>query len=202
MAQGSTINPFEALFIGGSAGSLDALLQLLPKLQEHRQLAIVVVVHRRSGESMLAELLNDKTSWTVKEVEEKESIVAGAIYVAPADYHLLVEKDKTFSLDYSEKVNYSRPSIDVTFETAAEAYGPSLIALLLSGANQDGTDGLLEVKKAGGVVMVQDPLEAVVSYMPQHAIDHIQVDGVVTIADIPAIIQELLNSNSLPLGKK
>ncbi len=191
MAQRSIVNRYELLVIGGSAGSLDALLQLLPALKSETWLAIVLVLHRKSGESLLVELLGDKLDWTIKEAEEKESIIAGTVYIAPADYHLLIEKDKTFSLDYSEKVNYSRPAIDVTFETAAEAYGASVIALLLSGASQDGTEGLRKIGGSGGYVMVQDPAEALVGYMPQHAIQNTTVDEVVAVLAVPASIRRL-----------
>lgn len=191
MAQGNAVKKHQLLVVGGSAGSLDAILRLLPALQTETHLAIVLVLHRRSGESVLAELLGDKTAMPVKEAEDKENIVAGTVYLAPADYHLLVETDRTFSLDYSEKVNYSRPSIDVTFETAAEAYGAACLALLLSGANHDGTAGLKKIKEAGGYVMVQDPAEALVAYMPQQAIDHVPVDIITPVANIPLIVQGL-----------
>lgn len=194
MAEGNTVNRYSLLLIGGSAGSLDAILQMLPLLPVLRNLAIIIVLHRRSGESHMVELLADKTAWVVKEAEEKEFIEPGTIYLAPADYHLLIERDKTFSLDYSEKVNYSRPSIDVTFEAAADVYGASVMALLLSGANQDGTEGLQKIKDVGGYVMVQDPADAVVSYMPQYGINHVLVDKVVTVTEIPVIIQRLLLS--------
>jgi len=190
MAQGSTIKRYQLLVIGGSAGSLDGILQLLPAVKKLTSLAIVLVLHRRNGESILAHLLSERTSWPVKEVEEKEPIVAGTIYIAPADYHLLIEKDKTFSLDYSEKVHYSRPAIDVTFESAAEAYGESLVAVLLSGANADGTDGLRQVKAAGGYTIVQDPAEAVVAYMPQHAIENNTIDKVASVILMAEIIQQ------------
>lgn len=195
MAQGSTVNHYEMLVIGGSAGSLEVILTLLPALQDEKDLAIILVLHRRNGESLLTHLLSERTSWKVKEAEEKEAILPGTIYIAPADYHLLVEGDKTFSLDYSEKINYSRPSIDATFETVAETYGANAIALLLSGANTDGTAGLKRVKAAGGYVMVQDPADAVVAYMPQHAIDNAAVDAVVGIAKIPSLIHQLQNKN-------
>jgi two-component system chemotaxis response regulator CheB len=192
MAEGQSISKYDVLLIGGSAGSVEAVLKLLPLLPNNRQFAVLLVLHRRSGESLLPHLLSHRTSWIVKEAEEKEAIEAGTIYVAPADYHLLVEKDRTFSLDYSEKINYSRPSIDVTFETAAEAYGAAAIALLLSGANHDGTAGLMNIKKWGGYVMVQDPLEAQVSYMPQQAIEQVRVDAVVKVADVPSLLQRLV----------
>jgi two-component system, chemotaxis family, protein-glutamate methylesterase/glutaminase len=192
MAERNTIKPFELLLIGGSAGSLEAILEFLPGLPRSAELAIVMVLHRKSGESLLTEVLSGKTSWQVKEAEEKERIEPGTIYVAASDYHLLIEQDKTFSLDYSEKVNYSRPSIDVTFDTAAEVYGASVIALLLSGANQDGTEGLQRIKEAGGYVMVQCPDEAVVRYMPQHALEQVAVDKVISIDKLPALLQQLL----------
>ncbi|NTS40345.1 chemotaxis protein CheB [Flavisolibacter sp. BT320] len=183
---------YSLLLIGGSAGSLEAILQFLPGLKREPTLAIVLVLHRRAGESMLTELLQDKTDWQVKEAEEKEAIVPGTLYIAPADYHLLVEKDGSFSLDYSERVHYSRPAIDVTFETAAEAYGPAVIALLLSGANQDGTAGLRKIKEAGGLVLVQDPEDAVVSYMPKFALDHIDVDKVMKAGGVALFVKSLL----------
>ena len=192
MAQSSTIKRYQALVIGGSAGSLDGILQLLPALKSLTSLAVVLVLHRRTGESLLTHLLSERLAWPVKEAEEKEPIVAGTVYIAPADYHLLIEKDKTFSLDDSEKVHYSRPSIDVTFESAADVYGNTLLAVLLSGANADGTDGLRSVRAAGGYTIVQDPAEAVVAYMPQHAIDNNTIDKVAPVALMAGIIREQL----------
>lgn len=191
MAQGLVEKKYRVLVIGGSAGSLEGLLQLLPALKDEKELAIILVLHRRNGESLLSNLLREKTTWSVKEAEEKEAIAAGTIYIAPADYHLLIEQDKTFSLDYSEKVHYSRPAIDVTFEAAAETYGPAAMALLLSGANADGTDGLQKIKEAGGYVMVQDPAEAAVDYMPKSAIAHVRVDKVISVRDVPALVHQL-----------
>jgi two-component system chemotaxis response regulator CheB len=181
------INRYQILLIGGSAGSLEVLVQLLPALNKDLPLAIVIIMHRKSGESVLISVLNGKTSWPVKEAEEKETIETGTVYVAPSDYHLLFEKDKTFSLDFSEKVHYSRPSIDVSFESAAGVYGASAIAILLSGANADGAKGLHHIQNGGGIAIVQDPAEASVSYMPQQAIDNFRVDYIAdtkTIADI------------------
>src|SRR5688572_30214912 len=127
---------YRVVVIGGSAGSLDVLLRLLKRLSGTPKYALVVVLHRKSGEDMtLEELVGLKTAMPVTEVEDKTPLKPGAIYIAPADYHLLFEKDGTLSLDISEKVNYSRPSIDVTLESAAEAYGKELLAILLSGAN-------------------------------------------------------------------
>jgi two-component system chemotaxis response regulator CheB len=172
MAESKIKTDFRVLIIGGSAGSLDVLMQLLPGLEKELDLAVVIVVHRSvSAENLLADILSHKAKWPVKEAEEKERILSRHIYTAPADYHLLLEKDHSFSLDVSEKINYSRPSIDVTFESAADAYGPAVIALLLSGANSDGVAGMQEVKARGGLCLVQDPETAGVDYMPRRAVE-------------------------------
>lgn len=191
MAQSSITNRYQLLIIGGSAGSLEVLVQLLPALNKNLKLAIVVVMHRKAGESVLVDVLSGKTTWPVKEAEEKENIEFGNVYVAPSDYHLLFEKNKTFSLDFSEKVHYSRPSIDVSFESVAEAYGAAVIAVLLSGANADGAAGLNLIRNAGGVAIVQDPSEASVAYMPQQAIDNFQVDYIADTKTIIDIINRL-----------
>jgi len=109
--------------IGGSAGSLDVILQMLPFLKADLRLPLIIVLHRKiSFDSALTDLFAGKTPLIVKEAEEKEELKAGVIYIAPADYHLLVEANHTLSIDYSERIHYSRPSIDVTFETAADAW--------------------------------------------------------------------------------
>ncbi len=137
----------EMLAIGGSAGSLEFIIRTLPLFWTSLGIAVIIVLHRKSnGDSTLTNLLATRTSLVVKEVEEKESILPGVIYIAPPDYHVLIEKDYTFSLDYSEKVNYSRPSIDITFESAADVYGQRLACLLLSGSNADGVAGMKAVK--------------------------------------------------------
>ena len=191
MAQRNINNRYDLLVIGGSAGSLEVILQLLPALRRDLGLAIVIVMHRKNGESQLADLLNDKSDWPVREAEEKDVVEGGSVYLAPADYHLMIEKDKSISLDFSEKVHFSRPAIDVTFETVAETYGASAIAVLLSGANGDGTQGLQNIKDSGGLTIVQDPGEASVAYMPQHAIDHVKVDYIVPAREIANIINSL-----------
>ena len=164
------------LVIGGSAGSLEVILQLLPVIPKNIPFAIVLVLHRKSGESLLTELLAEKTVLPVTEVEEKDELHPGVVYIAPPDYHLLIEQDHSFSLDYSEKINYSRPSIDVTFESAAEVFGDKSAAMLLSGANADGVDGLKHIQKSGGLTIVQDPKDASVSYMPQQALEAMDPD--------------------------
>lgn len=171
----------KVVFIGGSAGSLDVLLTVLPQLKNLDGVAVVIVLHRRnSDDHVLEELLRMKSGLDVEEIEDKTLMLPGKVYVAPADYHLLFESDLTFSLDVSEKVHYSRPSIDVAFESAAVILGDKLAAVLLSGANADGTDGLRTVAQNGGTVIVQTPETADVSYMPQFAINHVAVDFVLS----------------------
>ena len=171
MEESKYMKKHRALIIGGSAGSLDVLLKVLPNIKPGVPFPIIIVVHRKQGmDSLLTDLLSYRTTLKVKEAEEKEPILNGNIYIAPSDYHLLVERDFTFSLDYSEKINYSRPSIDVTFQSAAEAYKDGLVCLLLSGSNADGVNGLVSTNFFGGISLVQEPSSAQVSYMPEQAI--------------------------------
>lgn len=182
----------DLILIGGSAGSLQVIIEILPKLNPTTQQAIVIVFHRKASPNaeMLIDLLNIKSSLPVKEAEDKEEIQPGTVYIAPADYHLLLEKDHSFSLDISEKVNYSRPSIDLTFLTAADAYKDKLIAILLSGANSDGINGLKTIQKHGGHCIAQDPSTSLVAYMPTQAILKNVVDFIATPSEMVAIINE------------
>lgn len=182
----------EVLVIGGSAGSLDVLLNILPDLRTDLPFAIILVLHRKSGkDNLLTDLLKTKTQLNVKEIEEKEPLNAANIYIVPPNYHLLIENDRTFSLDASEKVNYSRPSIDVTFESASEVFMENLVCILLSGSNLDGTDGLKKVKEKGGRAFVQNPESAKVSFMPQYAKEHVAVDSVLDIEEMAEFINNL-----------
>lgn len=170
------MKPDRLLIIGGSAGSLSMVLRLLPLFKKRDRLCVILVFHRKDSEMSLADLLNQRTQLTVKEAEDKEELQYDTIFIAPGDYHLLIEKNGMLSLDDSEKVNHSRPSIDVTFESAAEVYGENLTCILLSGANSDGAQGLLAVKNAGGKVIIQSPKSAEVSFMPQQALNIVEPD--------------------------
>ncbi len=175
----------KALFIGGSAGSLDVLLKVLPELKANIDFPIIIIVHRKQGmDSLLTNLLGQRTALKVKEADEKEQIKKGVVYICPSDYHLLIERDFTFSLDYSEKINYSRPSIDVSFHSAAEVYQQGLTCLLLSGSNSDGVNGLISAKKFGATTWVQDPQSAQVTYMPEQAIAKADVTAVLSIYEM------------------
>jgi two-component system chemotaxis response regulator CheB len=160
-----------AIVVGASAGALDALSTILPRLPASFSLPVIVVVHvPPDKQSLLAELFRAKCSVNVKEAEDKEPIRPGTIYFAPPDYHVLVETNGILSLSSEEPVMFSRPSIDVLFESAADSYGPGLIAIVLTGANNDGAMGAKAVMDAGGKIIVQDPEEAFASAMPLAAI--------------------------------
>lgn len=180
----------KVLLIGGSAGSIEVLLKILPQLSIIPSFAIVIVLHRKSAEdSALEHLIAMKTFIEVKEVEDKVPLLPGFIYIAPSDYHLLFEKNNLLSLDVSEKINYSRPSIDASFESAAEVYGPDVTAILLSGANTDGTEGLKAIKAAGGKLIVQDPETALMPVMPRSAVESASPDYIMTVEEMLEFIK-------------
>lgn len=167
----------ELVIIGGSSGSIDVVLKILSSISSTVSFAVVVVLHRKTTfDSSLSDLLRVRSVLPVKEVEDKDPIERGNVYLVPPDYHLLVEKKLFFALDDSEKVNYSRPSIDVSFESVAEAYCDTAVAILLSGANADGTNGLKAIHRMGGITIVQKPETASFPFMPLQAIQHAHVD--------------------------
>ena len=175
----------ELVVIGGSAGSVEGLFKIIPKLPKDFPYPIVITIHRKNNaDSSLENLLNRKSKLIVKEAIEKEKLCPGFIYFAPADYHLLIENDKTFSLDRGFKVFSSRPSIDVTFETATHVYKKKLIGILLSGANQDGAQGLADIKKNKGFTIVQNPKTSSIATMPLAAMAKSKVDFVLSIEEI------------------
>lgn len=191
MAQDTLISNCKVLIIGGSAGSLDVLLKILPPLGIP-SFSIVIVLHRKNtDDTTLEELIAVKSKIPVKEVEDKTLLLPGFIYIAPSDYHLLFEKNDLLSLDTSEKINYSRPSIDVAFESASDIYGPSLIGILLSGANADGTDGLIAIKKAGGTIVVQKPETADMPFMPNNALLHTTPDHILDVSELLKFIASI-----------
>ena len=186
------INSTRVVVIGGSAGSLEVILRLISHAPATA--VYVIIIHRKNdGESIFANLLSSRTSMPVKEVEDKEPILTGHVYVAPPDYHLLFEDRQNFSLDSSEKIHHSRPSIDVTFESAAETFGKQVIGILLSGANADGAQGLVHIKQAGGYAIVQDPKSAEIDFMPQQAINRQAFDEIIEGESIGIFLAQLLN---------
>jgi two-component system chemotaxis response regulator CheB len=182
----------EAVVIGASAGALEALTRLLPALPSGYVLPILIVVHLpASSKSLMAELLQAKCKISVTEAEDKEPIKSGFAYIAPPDYHLLVEAERTIALSSDEPIHYSRPSIDVLFESAADSYGPGLIGIILTGANSDGAEGLKAVVAAGGTALVQQPRAAYAAAMPLAAIAACPEAQVLSLDQIASYLQEV-----------
>jgi two-component system chemotaxis response regulator CheB len=164
-------NRVDAIVMGASAGAIQALYRILPTLPADYHVPVLVVVHIPADRSdLLAPLFQAKCRVVVKEAEDKEPILPGIVYFGPSDYHVLVEADRTISLSGDEAVLYSRPSIDVLFESAADAYGAGLVGIILTGANDDGAAGLRAVAAAGGVALTEDPAAAFAPAMPRAAL--------------------------------
>jgi two-component system chemotaxis response regulator CheB len=159
-----------AIVIGASAGAIQALSHLLPALPADYAVPVLVVVHVPPGRSDIAPLFQSRCRVAVKEAEDKEPILPGVVYFGPPDYHLMVEADRTVSLSVDEPVLFSRPSIDVLFESAADVYGEGLLGVILTGANEDGAAGLRAVAAAGGAALVENPAEAFAAAMPSAAL--------------------------------
>jgi two-component system chemotaxis response regulator CheB len=186
-----TANKTPAIVIGASAGAVAALTEILPKLPKDFSAAIMIVVHLPPDKkSVLAELFQEKCQLRVKEAEDKENIKAGTVYFAPPDYHLLVEPDGRLSLSTEEPELFSRPSIDVLFETAADAYGAALTGIILTGANTDGAAGLKAIVQAGGKAIVQRPELAYAAAMPQAALNLCPDAEMMTLQEIAAFFQK------------
>lgn len=182
----------EAIVIGASAGALEALSGLLPGLPADYRLPIIIVVHLPPDKtSLFAALLRARSAIQVREAEDKEPIEAGVAYFAPPDYHLLVEQDRRLSLSDDEAVLFSRPSIDVLFESAADAYGAGLVGVVLTGANGDGASGLKAIVEAGGAAVVQSPEGAYATAMPEAAIALCPGARVLSLNEIAAYLREV-----------
>lgn len=161
----------KAVVIGASAGAVQALLTILPVLPLDYALPVLVVVHvPPDRDNALVPLFQSKCRLPVKEAEDKETLIGGVVYFAPSDYHLLVETKGALALSMDEPVNYSRPSIDVLFESAADVFETALVGIILTGANHDGAAGLRAVVAAGGAAIVEDPAEAYADAMPRAAL--------------------------------
>lgn len=183
---------FKAIVIGISTGGVETLKELLGALPKDFPLPIIIVQHisHDSGRGM-ADLLDEVCNIHVKEADEQELPVGGTVYMAPADYHLMVEPDGKLGLSTDPPVNYARPSVDVLFETAAEAFGKGLAGVILTGAGSDGSRGLKRIKEMGGVTVVQNPEDAVAGSMPDNAIMAVTPDYIVALADLPRLFINL-----------
>jgi two-component system chemotaxis response regulator CheB len=182
----------QAIVIGCSAGGFTALQRLLPGLDKRLGIPVIVCCHTGSADvTILVDLLGRYANLPVVEASERASVDPGVIHVAPSGYHLLVEPNFHFSLSVDGKVAYSRPSIDVLFETAADAWHDGLIAVLLTGANSDGAQGLVAVRHAGGYAIVQDPLTAEADVMPLAGLEAAGADACLPLDAIAARLNEL-----------
>lgn len=179
----------EAVVIGASAGGVSALMQVLPVLPSSYRLPVIVVLHVRSGRpNQMVDVFQQKLAIPVREAGDKEDIIPGNLYFAPAGYHLLIENDRSFSLSCDAPLHFARPAIDIIMETAADAYGAQLAGILMTGANDDGAAGMAAIGEAGGLTAVQDPGEAEVAVMPQEAIDLRTPDLVLPLEQIKRLL--------------
>lgn len=187
------LRPLAAVVVGGSAGSVEALTAILPALQPTCGIAVFVVMHLpRERPSLLVNIFAPKCQLRVVEAQDKEPIEPGTIYFAPPDYHLLIDQGPQLALDAGELVNFSRPSIDVLFESAADAYAERLLGIVLSGANSDGAAGLKAVHRAGGLTLVQSPTTAVATTMPEAALFAVPTAASLAPGQICALLSRIL----------
>jgi two-component system chemotaxis response regulator CheB len=175
----------DIVLLGGSAGAFKLVLSVIKHFLPDLGKSVIIVIHRkRNFNSEIEKIFSENSQLKIKEVSDKEPMRKNTIYIAPPNYHTLIEKNGQFSLDVSDDVWYSKPSIDVTFESAADVYKDRCTAILFSGANQDGAGGLLKLRDCGSLTIVQDPDEAEMSEMPQSAIDIDAAEFVLKTEDI------------------
>lgn len=188
----------QAVVIGASAGGVEALNKLFSALQEPLPVPVIVTLHvAPRGSIIVGAFSTGRSGMAVKEAEDKEALQPGTIYFAPPNYHLLLEADRTLSLSVEEPVHFARPSIDVLFESAVEAYDGKVMGILLTGANEDGAAGLAAIHRAGGIAVVQDPACAYSREMPESALKIFQPDFVAGLEEIG----NLLSGLGQPEGK-
>jgi len=183
---------YKAIVIGVSSGGMNAMKFLFGALPQGFIIPIIIVQHisARSDNKWIT-FLNGESNIELKEADEKEKIEQGKVYIAPANYHLLIEKDETFSLTIDERVSFARPSIDVLFESAAPVYGEKLIGIILTGSNGDGSAGMKRIKEFGGLTIVQDPKTAESPYMPAASIAAITPDHILPLEGIANLLTKL-----------
>lgn len=187
----------EAVVLGASAGGIDALLALLDGLAPPWRLPLVIVLHLpETHDSHLAEIFGERVQVPVREAGDKMPVAPGTVYFAPPGYHLSIERDRRFSLSCEPPVRFSRPSIDVLMASAADVYDRALAGMLLTGANDDGAEGLLRIHQAGGLTAVQHPQEAQVPIMPEAAIALHRPDHVLPVRELRALLLQLESAHA------
>ncbi len=186
----------DAVVIGASAGGVEALSVLLAQIPRDSRVAFFIVMHiPRERPSLLPEVFGTRCALPVKEAEDKEPVQPGTVYFAPPDYHMLIDRGPALALSGDEPVHFSRPSIDVLFDSAADIYGERLMGVILTGANQDGAEGLAAVGRAGGRTVVQEPRSAAVAYLPEAALQEGPVDAVLSLDQLQALFARLAPLN-------
>lgn len=187
-----TKSTYSAIVIGGSAGSFHPILEILQNLPKKFPIPIIITLHRlKTIHTGLKESVSIKSHIPIREPYDRQKIKPAHVYFAPSNYHLYIEPDYTFSLSTEELIEYSRPSIDVLFKSAAKVYGSNLLGIILSGANKDGSEGLKQIQEFGGTTIIQDPHEAEVQIMPNSAIELTKPDYILTIKNIIDFLQKL-----------
>lgn len=188
MSPAELVRGIDAVVIGASAGGIEVLSVLLPAIPAGCRVSFFIVMHiPRERPSLLPEVFSARCSLPVREAEDKEPIQPGTVYFAPPDYHMLIDGGPALALSGDEAVHFSRPSIDVLFDSAADMYGERLMGVILTGANQDGAEGLAAVGRAGGRTVVQEPGTAAVAYLPEAAIQAGPVDAVLSIEQLQGL---------------
>ncbi len=182
----------DAIVIGTSAGGIEALSVLLPALPARLRASIFIVIHLpRERPSLLVDIFASKCALTVREAQDKEPVQPGTVYFAPPNYHLLLDKGPQLALSVDEPVNFSRPSIDVLFESAVDVYGKRLLGVILTGGNEDGASGLEAVRRVSGITVVQQPESAQVPFMPTSALKRNPADFVLSLPQIADLFRTL-----------
>lgn len=193
-----TVRTVDLVVMGASLGGLAALERVLSRLPADIGVPIAIAQHRRADDgNRLAHLLSHHCALPVAEPEDKEPLVPNRVYLAPADYHLLIDDDLC-ALSTEERVWYARPAIDVLFESAAESYGARAVSVLMTGSNQDGAAGTRAIKQRGGIAIVEDPLTALCPVAPRAALALSAVDYVVPLDEIPRLVSALCHRPDSP----
>lgn len=192
----TTTPRYKCIVMGVSSGGMNALSTIIPNFPKEFPIPVIVVQHiSPSSDNYMTRYLDSISKVTVKEVDEKEKLQKGFVYTAPPNYHVLVEEDETLSLSVEDRINFARPSVDVLFESAADVFGSQLIGIILTGANNDGSMGIKQIKEKGGLTIVQDPETSEVNGMPNAALSATKIDHILQLEEIGPFLVKLAEQN-------